>query len=133
MPREGEQTITKVSTLTRKIILEDITKLCLKSDAIHMTRNDTMLENVLETKMSPTRRMETREDIMHMLQRMMNLPQRESYNKLMNPSSDEEYVLISTLTGNITHGSNDWLIDNGASKHMTGFKESFLNMSHLTR
>ena len=34
-------------------------------------------------------------------------------------SSDEEYVLISTLTGNITHGSNDWLIDSGASKHMT--------------
>ena len=37
-------------------------------------------------------------------------------------SSDEEYVLISALTGNITHGSNDWLIDNGASKHMIGFK-----------
>ena len=26
-------------------------------------------------------------------------------------SSDEEYVLISALTGTITHGSNDWLID----------------------
>ena len=44
-------------------------------------------------------------------------------------SSDEEYVLISTLTGNITHGSNDWLIDSGVSKHMTGFKESFLKLS----
>ena len=31
-------------------------------------------------------------------------------------SSDKEYVLISTLTGTITHGSNDWLIDSGASK-----------------
>ena len=40
-------------------------------------------------------------------------------------SSDEEYVLISALTGTITHGSNDWLIDNWASKHMTRFKESF--------
>ena len=39
--------------------------------------------------------------------------------------SDEEYVLISALTGNVTHGSNYWLIDSGASKHMTGFKESF--------
>ena len=39
-------------------------------------------------------------------------------------SSDEEYVLISALMGNITHGSNDWIIDSGASKHMTGFKES---------
>ena len=34
-------------------------------------------------------------------------------------SSDEEYVLISALTGNITHGSNDWLIDSEASKQMT--------------
>ena len=44
-------------------------------------------------------------------------------------SSDEEYVLISTLTGNITHGRNDWLIDSGASKHMMGFKESFVKLS----
>ena len=44
-------------------------------------------------------------------------------------SSEEEYVLISALTGNITHGSNDWLINNGASKHMTGFKESFVKLS----
>ena len=44
-------------------------------------------------------------------------------------SSDEEYVLISALMGNITHGSNDWLIDSGASKHMIGFKESFLKLS----
>ena len=44
-------------------------------------------------------------------------------------SSDEEYVLISALTGNITHGSNDWLIDSGASKHMIGFKESFVKIS----
>ena len=38
-------------------------------------------------------------------------------------SSDEEYVLISALTGNITHGRNDWIIYSWASKHMTGFKE----------
>ena len=31
--------------------------------------------------------------------------------------------------GNITHGSNDWIIDSGASKHMTGFKESFVRLS----
>ena len=43
--------------------------------------------------------------------------------------SDEEYVMISTLTGTITHGSNDWLIDSGASKHMTRFKESFVKLS----
>ena len=44
-------------------------------------------------------------------------------------SSEEEYVLISTLTGIVSHGSNDWIIDNGASKHMTRFKESFVNLS----
>ena len=38
-------------------------------------------------------------------------------------SSDEEYVLISALIGYITHGSNDWLIDSGASKHMN-FRDS---------
>ena len=43
-------------------------------------------------------------------------------------SSDEEYVLIFALMGNITHGSNDWLIDSGASKHMTRFKESFVKL-----
>ena len=43
-------------------------------------------------------------------------------------SSDEEYVLIFALTGNITHGSNDWLIDSGDSKHMIGFKESFVKL-----
>ena len=42
--------------------------------------------------------------------------------------SDEEYVLISTLTGTISHGSNDWIVDSGASKHMMGYKESFINM-----
>ena len=31
--------------------------------------------------------------------------------------------------GNNTHGSNYWLIDSGASKHMTGFKESFVKLS----
>ena len=28
-------------------------------------------------------------------------------------SSEDEYVLISALTGNITHGSDDFIIDSG--------------------
>ena len=44
-------------------------------------------------------------------------------------SSDEEYFLIFTLMGNITHGSNDWLIDSGDSKHMMRFKESLVRLS----
>ena len=42
--------------------------------------------------------------------------------------SDEEYVLVLALTGTISHGS-DWLVDSGDSKHMTGYKESFINLS----
>jgi hypothetical protein len=39
--------------------------------------------------------------------------------------SSEEYVLISSLTCTITHGSDTWLIDSGASKQMTCYKDSF--------
>ena len=42
---------------------------------------------------------------------------------------DVLYVLISALTGTVSHGSNDWLIDSGSSKHMTRFKESFVKLS----
>ena len=38
-------------------------------------------------------------------------------------------MLISTLTGTITHGSNNCVVDSGASKNMMGYKESFVNMS----
>ena len=37
-------------------------------------------------------------------------------------------MLISTLTITISHRSGDWLMDYGDSKHMTGYKESFVNM-----
>jgi hypothetical protein len=45
-------------------------------------------------------------------------------------SSDEDYVLISALTGIITHGSDTCLIDSGASKHMTGYEDSLSNLVH---
>ena len=34
----------------------------------------------------------------------------------------EEYVLVSALFGFVTPGEDTWLIDSGASKHMTGKK-----------
>ena len=37
--------------------------------------------------------------------------------------------MISALMGTVTHGSNDRLIDSGASKKMKGFKESFVKLS----
>jgi hypothetical protein len=45
--------------------------------------------------------------------------------KSKEDDSSEDYVLISTLRGTITHGSDTLLIDSGASKHMTGYKDSF--------
>ena len=44
-----------------------------KLNVLLVMREDTMPEIVLETKMALTRRRETREDIILMLQRMMNL------------------------------------------------------------
>ena len=52
-------------------------------------------------------------------------PRKKIKQESEGSSSEEEYVMISTLTGTVTHGRKDWLIDSGASKHMTGFKESF--------
>ena len=46
-------------------------------------KEDTLLEIVLERKVALTRRKETREDIMLMLQRMMNLPKREPDKTMM--------------------------------------------------
>jgi hypothetical protein len=45
-------------------------------------------------------------------------------------SNDEEYVLISALTGTVSYGSDIWLVDSGASKHMTGYKDSLSNLIH---
>ena len=56
-------------------------------------------------------------------------PKKRIKHESDDSSSDEEYVLISALTGTVIHGSNDWLIDSGASKHMTGFQESFMKLS----
>lgn len=40
-----------------------------------------------------------------------------------NNDSDDEYMLISVLIGTVTHANDTWLVDNGASKHMTGYKD----------
>ena len=38
--------------------------------------------------------------------------------------SSEEYVLISTIAWSVSQGNDTWLVDSGASKHMTGYKDS---------
>ena len=71
-----------VRILTKKKTLKYIAEICLKSDAIHVTREDTFPESVLETKVALTRRREIKEDIMLTLHKMMNLIERESKNKV---------------------------------------------------
>jgi hypothetical protein len=39
----------------------------------------------------------------------------------------QEYYLISALSGTITKSEEIWLMDSGASKHMTGFKQNLAN------
>ena len=41
-----------------------------------------------------------------------------------NEDSNEEYVLISSLIGSISYGSDTWVIDSGASKHIIGHRYS---------
>ena len=75
--KNPDPSITKVSTLIIGITLE-ILEISLSTFSIHVMKEDTLLEIVQEEKVALTRRRETREDIMLMLQRMMNLPQRET-------------------------------------------------------
>ena len=51
-----------------------------------------------------------------------------SQKKERNDNSDNEYPLISALIGTGTHGNDTWLVDSGASKHMTGFKDYVSNL-----
>jgi hypothetical protein len=50
-------------------------------------------------------------------------PQRKSRNASMN---DEEFFFISSLSSMVPTSNDVWLIDSGASRHMTGYRE------HLT-
>jgi hypothetical protein len=49
--------------------------------------------------------------------------------KKTKETKDEEYAFISALTGTITQGSDIWLVDSGASKHMTGFQTCLTNLT----
>jgi hypothetical protein len=59
-------------------------------------------------------------------------PQRKSRNASMN---DEEFLFISVLSSMVPTSNDIWLIDNGASKHMTGYREHLTDLaekeSHL--
>ena len=59
-------------------------------------------------------------------------PQEEPQRRQTRAATKEqeqqkEYYLISALSGTITKSEEIWLINNGASKHMTGFKQNLAN------
>ena len=41
----------------------------------------------------------------------------------MLPKTKDLFKRRKRQTGTVTHGNDTWLVDSGASKHMTGFKE----------
>jgi hypothetical protein len=43
--------------------------------------------------------------------------------------SDEEYVLVAVLTNSVNYYDETWLVDSGASRHMTGFKDPLSNLT----
>ena len=76
-PRKPKGTI-----ITPKVSLITLEEIGLLLDVTHVMRKVTYPNSIL-TSGTQRRRRETREDIMLMLQRMMNLPQRESNNKVI--------------------------------------------------
>ena len=85
----------------------------------HIARNFSLVQRPRENKGGKRHRVHTIEDY-------------EPPKKVAKEyeSSDEEYVVISTLIGFFTHESDIWLVDSGASKRMTGYKESLSNLTH---
>ena len=78
-PRRTKQIITEL----RILILINLIRIDPDSNDSYVMKKDTMLKNVLRTQMSLTRRRETREDIMLMLQKMMDPPGKEISKKVM--------------------------------------------------
>jgi hypothetical protein len=63
---------------------------------------------------------------------MPQLPRMMNPKEIRKSSSNErenikEYYLVSALSSTIITGPKTWLVNSGASKHMTGYKEILLD------
>jgi hypothetical protein len=85
----------------------------------HIARNCSLIQRARENKEGKMHHVHTVED---------DEPPKKVANE--DESNDEEYVLISSLTGTATHGSDIFLVDSGASKQMTCYKDSLSNLTH---
>ena len=85
----------------------------------HIARNCSLIQRLREKKGGKRNHVHTNED---------DEPPKKVAKE--DESSDEEYVLISCLTRTITHRSDIWLVDSGASKHMTDYKDFLSNCTH---
>lgn len=61
--------------------------------------------------------------------------EKETYKKSEEPSGDQEtrkdYYLVSTLTDSLKDSVESWLVDSGASRHMTGNKNVLANFKQV--
>ena len=87
-------------------------------NASYVTRWDT-LQEIVHSKHSNSRR------VKKFHSHAIEDDDEDKEKKNEDEDSNEEYVLISTLTGLVSHGSDTWLVDSGASLHMTGYKYYF--------
>ena len=51
-----------------------------------------------------------------------------AFKREKEEDSDEEYVLVAALTNSVNYGDETWLVDSGASRKMTGFKDSLSSL-----
>ena len=51
-------------------------------------------------------------------------PKKKKSAKSSKEEESRREYYISALSGSITNSANSWLVDSGASRHMTGFREA---------
>jgi hypothetical protein len=62
------------------------------------------------------------------LDKSSNFNSRKSRHQRNEDIQDEAFLLISTLSSTIPTDDDIWLIDKGASRHMTGYRDHLTNL-----
>ena len=98
---------------------------CLRLNVILVTSLDIMLEVAGRTRRNP------REGFRHLLQAEEEEDEEPKKKKKTKANKTDEprieYYLISSLTGCFSSFSTSWLVDSGASRHITGNRGTLTN------